>query len=445
MTTRTDTFDRADSSSLGADWTEDSGDWAIVSNNVRQNTTGNSYRKLRWSGAAMDSADYSVEVVARSGGLSNGIGPAARCAASSTVTYYAYIIFGGDAAYLVEITGGSESVLATGSSVSANTNYTLRLEVEGSTIRCYLNGSLDIETTDASLTSGPPGFAAYGGNNANTYATTWTATDLASGTIYYSTPTGSLTPSGAIVRRPSKTPTGSLTPTGRTARRTSKTPTGSLTPTGRTARRTSKTPAGALGLAGALSAVRTVLANMSGALGLAGAVGRSTAKGVAGAFTPAGAVGRNTAKGVAGAFTPAGAVGRSMAKVITGVLGLAGDVAAEISGYYQQAVGGALSLAGALNRTTARTLTGSLALSGAVIRQIAKTIGGILNLVGNVGRNWISPFEPKLDVTLVDMAQTTLTVANMAQTTLTVANAAQTTLTVANAAQTVLTIGDATK
>ena len=407
MTTRTDTFDRADSSSLGADWTEDSGDWAIVSNNVRQNTTGNSYRKLRWSGAAMDSADYSVEVVARSGGLSNGIGPAARCAASSTVTYYAYIIFGGDAAYLVEITGGSESVLATGSSVSANTNYTLRLEVEGSTIRCYLNGSLDIETTDASLTSGPPGFAAYGGNNANTYATTWTATDLASGTIYYSTPTGSLTPSGAIVRRPSKTPTGSLTPTGRTARRTSKTPTGSLTPTGRTARRTSKTPAGA--------------------------------------FTPAGAVGRNTAKGVAGAFTPAGAVGRSMAKVITGVLGLAGDVAAEISGYYQQAVGGALSLAGALNRTTARTLTGSLALSGAVIRQIAKTIGGILNLVGNVGRNWISPFEPKLDVTLVDMAQTTLTVANMAQTTLTVANAAQTTLTVANAAQTVLTIGDATK
>ena len=399
MTTRTDTFDRADSSSLGADWTEDSGDWAIVSNNVRQNTTGNSYRKLRWSGAAMDSADYSVEVVARSGGLSNGIGPAARCAASSTVTYYAYIIFGGDAAYLVEITGGSESVLATGSSVSANTNYTLRLEVEGSTIRCYLNGSLDIETTDASLTSGPPGIAAYGGNNANTYATTWTATDLASGTIYYSTPTGSLTPSGAIVRRPSKTPTGSLTPTGRTARRTSKTPAGAFTP------------------AGALSAVRTVLANMSGALGLAGAVGRSTAK------------------GVAGAFTPAGAVGRSMAKVITGVLGLAGDVAAEISGYYQQAVGGALSLAGALNRTTARTLTGSLALSGAVIRQIAKTIGGILNLVGNVGRNWISPFEPKLDVTLVDMAQTTLTVANMAQTT----------LTVANAAQTVLTIGDATK
>ncbi len=46
MATRSDTFDRADSTSLGADWAEDSGNWAIVSNNVRNNTTGNSYRKL---------------------------------------------------------------------------------------------------------------------------------------------------------------------------------------------------------------------------------------------------------------------------------------------------------------------------------------------------------------------------------------------------------------
>ena len=56
MATRSDTFDRANSTSLGADWTEDSGDWEIVSNNVSQATTGNSYRKLRWTGAAMDSA-----------------------------------------------------------------------------------------------------------------------------------------------------------------------------------------------------------------------------------------------------------------------------------------------------------------------------------------------------------------------------------------------------
>jgi pectate lyase len=177
MATRTDSFDRTDSSNLGSDWAEDSGDWSIVSNNVRQNTSGNSYRKLRWVGASMDSANYSVEVVARSAGIT-GIGAAARCAASSAVTYYGYVIFGGDRAYLVEITAGGEAILDTGSTISSNTNYTLRLEVDGSTLRGYLNGVLDVEATDASLSSGQPGIMAYGGNEAGTYVTTWTATDL---------------------------------------------------------------------------------------------------------------------------------------------------------------------------------------------------------------------------------------------------------------------------
>lgn len=179
MATRTDTFDRANSSNLGADWAEDSGDWSITSNNVANGTSGNTYRKLRWVGAAMDSANYSVEVVARSGNISNGIGPAVRMAASSTVTYYGYIIFGGDAAYLVEITAGGEAILDTGSAITASTNYTLRLEVDGSTIRGYLNGVLDVSATDTSLASGPPGIMAYGDSDANTYVTTWTASDLA--------------------------------------------------------------------------------------------------------------------------------------------------------------------------------------------------------------------------------------------------------------------------
>jgi len=178
MATRTDSFDRANSTSLGSDWTEDYGDWAIVSNNVRCNTTAGAYRKLRWVGTALDSANYSVEVIARSGGSAVGVGPAVRLAASSTVTYYAYMVFGGDTTWLVEITAGGENVLDLGSAVSANTNYTLRLEVDGSTLRGYLNGVLDVEATDASLAAGGPGIAAYGGNDANTYVTTWTASDL---------------------------------------------------------------------------------------------------------------------------------------------------------------------------------------------------------------------------------------------------------------------------
>ena len=179
MATRTDTFDRADSSSLGSDWTEDSGDWAIASNNIRCNTSSGAYRKLRWAGAAMDSNDYYVEMPARSGSDAIGIGPAARLAASSTVSYYTYLIFGGDSSYLIYVNGGAETILDTGSAISSSTNYTLRIEVDGSTIRCYLNGTLDCEATHSVLTSGPPGIAAYGGGNTNTYVTTWTASDLA--------------------------------------------------------------------------------------------------------------------------------------------------------------------------------------------------------------------------------------------------------------------------
>ena len=179
MTSIADTFDRADNTNLGADWAEDSGNWAIVSNNVRNNTTGNSYRKLRWTGTALASANYSVSGTYRSGASSIGIGPAARCVVSATVSYYALIIFGGDVAYLVYINAGAETVLDTGSAITASTNYELRIEVDGTTIRGYVNGVLDMEATNSALSSGSPGVAGYGGNNANTYCATWAAEDLA--------------------------------------------------------------------------------------------------------------------------------------------------------------------------------------------------------------------------------------------------------------------------
>jgi hypothetical protein len=183
MATRTDSFDRSDSTSLGGDWAEDSGDWAIVSNNVRNGTTGSSYRKLRWVGAAMDSSDYAVEAPCRSGSDSHAVGPAARMAASSTVTYYGLVIFAGYGAYLVYINNGAETVLASSSglTISSGTTYTLRLEVEGTAIRGYVDGTLRVSATHSALTAGPPGLAGYGGNNSGTYATQWSAADLGGG------------------------------------------------------------------------------------------------------------------------------------------------------------------------------------------------------------------------------------------------------------------------
>ncbi len=173
--------DRADSHTLGSDWAEDSGNWTITSNTARNGTTGNVYRKLRWVGTALDSNNYSVSGTYRSGSASFGIGPAARCAASATVSYYSLIIFGGDAAYLVYINAGAETILDTGSAITANTDYALRIEVDGSTIRGYVNDVLDLEATNSALSSGSPGVCGYGGNNSSTYCATWQAADLVTG------------------------------------------------------------------------------------------------------------------------------------------------------------------------------------------------------------------------------------------------------------------------
>jgi hypothetical protein len=354
----------------------------------------------------MDSSNYAVEVVARSSANAYGIGPAARCAASSAVTYYAYVLFGGDAAYLVEITAGGENILDTGAAISANTNYTLRLEVEGTTIRGYRNGTLDVSVTDASLSSGAPGIMAYGGGDAGTYITTWTATDLASGTTYTQAVAGSLASAGVVVKRANKILGGALTLAGTVAKRTG------------------RTVAGALTLAGTVAIARMTLASVGGALTLAGTVAKRTGRTVAGALTVAGTVAKRTGRTVAGALT------------------LAGTVATEkLGGVIEQAVGGALTLAGTVTRQTNKALGDALTLAGTVAKRTGRTLAGALTLVGTVIGAWFRPV--KLDVWLSDAAQTSLAIGDAAQTSLVIGDATQTSLAIRDTAQTSLAIGDA--
>jgi hypothetical protein len=107
-----------------------------------------------------------------------------RGAASSTVTYYALLGFGGDAFYLVEITAGGENVLDTGSACTASTTYTLQLKCNGSAIEGYVNGALDVSATDATLSSGAVGLMTYGQlDGTNDWLDNFTASDLVSSSI----------------------------------------------------------------------------------------------------------------------------------------------------------------------------------------------------------------------------------------------------------------------
>lgn len=189
MATVSDDFNRSNSTSLGSNWAEDSGNWVIVSNTLRQSTSSGAYRKARWVGSALASSDYAVQAVCSSSNGAVGPGVFGRGAASSTVTYYGLVFFPGDNIYIVEITAGSESVLASGSGFtpSSGVAYTLRLECEGTALRGYVNGTLRVSGSDSTLASGAVGVMSYGGSSDNNSFDDWTASDLSSGSIYSAT------------------------------------------------------------------------------------------------------------------------------------------------------------------------------------------------------------------------------------------------------------------
>ncbi len=168
---------------LGSNWTVTSpADWQRSASGALQVQTTGTYRKAAYTGGAMDSNDYRVEAtIAYDSEEFYGHGVAARWASGGTVTCYALVRFANEV-YWLEITAGAETTVALVSTPGTG-SVTLRLEVEGTTIRSYVNGTLVDTRTDASLASGPPGLIAYGGNTAGagntTYATNWSAEDLA--------------------------------------------------------------------------------------------------------------------------------------------------------------------------------------------------------------------------------------------------------------------------
>src|SRR3990167_5591891 len=54
-----DNFNRADSSNIGSNWSEESGDWQIASNRLIQNTLSLVYNAL-WVGASVNNSDHFV-------------------------------------------------------------------------------------------------------------------------------------------------------------------------------------------------------------------------------------------------------------------------------------------------------------------------------------------------------------------------------------------------
>ena len=217
-----DDFNRADSTNLGANWTEQSGNWQIFSGSLRNASVGGdavvtyagTYNNVQVSSNfSFSSAAGTIALGTRLGSFSGGIP---------------------NAGYVAELSGTGEIVLwrvdnwailgtyqITGYQATQPT--TLTLFASGSTLRVDVNGTTRINTTNTAFTSGSVGMWSYSTSAANQHivdnfalldltlpAPSPTATSPA---VPTSTPTATSTGPVPPSATPTATPTNTAVPT----------------------------------------------------------------------------------------------------------------------------------------------------------------------------------------------------------------------------------------
>lgn len=184
MASGSDDFNRADSTSIGANWSEDTGNVEIISNAVGVPITGAGFHAARWVGTGPDSDNYYVEAVVNSRTTNfRGGGPMARKPAATGAANndgYCLMLYNGDQFYLTRMDNDGETSLGTWASTPTDsTNYTLRIEVNGDQISGYVDGVLRVgPVTDATYATGEPGLIFFDADGPR--ADSWAFADLAS-------------------------------------------------------------------------------------------------------------------------------------------------------------------------------------------------------------------------------------------------------------------------
>lgn len=158
----TDNFNRSDSASLGANWTqaEDGGGTplAIVSNKASFGASSGAAAYGRWSADAFNNDHFSEGKIYAAGGAF-GYGPIVRASATPTTCYWAFV----DSGSTISIyrMPGFNLLGATFSFGSWSDGDLVRLSATGTTLELFLRGSSLGTRTDGTLTSGSAGIGIY--------------------------------------------------------------------------------------------------------------------------------------------------------------------------------------------------------------------------------------------------------------------------------------------
>lgn len=157
-----DDFDRADSTNLGPDWTEQQGDAEILSNELR-NVTNNGSVLGTWN-TAPTTADYEVIADVKVAASQSGGGPIGRY--SDNQNYYHLRINSTDnELQLFSFTtgAGATKIGSYSTTITPSVFFEVGLQISGTTIKGFLNGVERISVTNSDHTdAGEVGFRMFG-------------------------------------------------------------------------------------------------------------------------------------------------------------------------------------------------------------------------------------------------------------------------------------------
>jgi hypothetical protein len=148
MATFTDDFNRSDSSNLGANWVEVSGDWSIISNQLSSGNSGGTI--ILRAATAMATSDNSAQVtIAATGAVSHGV----WCRGNSTFTQGYLWRNDGTSWNLFSNVGGSFTSIGSfaGAAVAGDV---AKIQAVGSTIKGLVNGIERVSVTNTAVTTG---------------------------------------------------------------------------------------------------------------------------------------------------------------------------------------------------------------------------------------------------------------------------------------------------
>lgn len=179
-----DNFTRANSGSLGANWTTNTFDssqqFAIIGNTAQPDSLFSDLSDAysAWSGGNDHYSEVTFNATAADGA---GTGSGANCREITTAATY-YRLIGNASGYeLIKKVAGTVTSLSSGTGTTFAANDVLRLELQGTTWRLKKNGTQFATSTDSSISTGVPGvgYSSTASSQANAALKLWAGGDFA--------------------------------------------------------------------------------------------------------------------------------------------------------------------------------------------------------------------------------------------------------------------------